>query len=98
MRIVRFFGWIFALLALASLIHDGWALSQGRPLRFSAIGELWFTYAGGSLNFTQAIVQRYLAPEIWDDFVRPVLLWPALPVFAAIAFVLLLIGKRRRRR
>ena len=99
MRILRFLGWIFALLAAMALVHDGWAASQGGPMRLSAVGELWFNYHSASLNFMQAITQRYVAPEIWDNAVRPYfLLQPALLVFAGLAIVLLFLGRLRRRR
>ena len=99
MRILRFFGWIFALVALMALVHDAWTALQGGPLHLSAVGELWFKYHVASLNFMQAITQRYLAPEIWDNAVRPYfLLQPAVLVFGVLAALFLVLGRRWRRR
>lgn len=99
MRILRFFGWIFALVALMALVHDAWAALQGGPLHLSAVGELWFKYDVGSLNQAQAGVQRHFSPELWDNWVRPYfLLQPALLVFGVLALVFLAIGRRGRRR
>ncbi len=41
------------------------------------LGELWFNHLPNSLNLTQAIVQRYLSPALWDIIFVPVLLMPA---------------------
>ena len=41
------------------------------------LGNLWFAHLPEGLNLTQAIVQRYLSPKIWDLAVVPVLLMPA---------------------
>ena len=35
-----------------------------------AAGELWYALDRGSLNFAQAITQRYLHPALWDPFSR----------------------------
>ncbi len=43
----------------------------------SPLGELWFSHLPQGLNLTQAIVQRYLSPKIWEVIFVPVLLMPA---------------------
>ncbi len=43
----------------------------------SPLGELWFSHLPQGLNLTQAIVQRYLSPKIWEIVFVPVLLMPA---------------------
>ena len=43
----------------------------------SPLGELWFSHLPKGINLTQAIVQRYLSPKIWEIAFVPVLLMPA---------------------
>lgn len=57
-----------------------------------------------SLNSTQAFIQRYLHPDIWDQAIVPLLQRPAwdaiailVLVFALIGGLLSSVGRRRRR-
>ncbi len=48
------------------------------------LGEVWFAVAPGSLNLTQAVTQRYIAPELWDPGITWVLNQPAVAVFGLL--------------
>ena len=98
-------GWGIALLAagialdlVGSAAFAYGAAVAGGPL--VALGQLWYRLDVGSLNLTQAIVQRRIHPLLWDPVLVAVLLQPAFVVFSLpgavliIAAVLLL---RRRR-
>ncbi len=61
------------------------------------LGELWFGLAPGTLNFLQAIIQRYLSPELWDPGIVTILLWPAWMVFAAPGVVLVTFSRQGRK-
>lgn len=67
----------------------------------ATIGEAWFLWDHGSLNLTQAVVQRYVSPSLWDQLVVPFLLWPILPASISLSVVagslsaVLLIRRRR---
>ena len=54
-------------------------------------GALWFELDAGSLNFAQAITQRYVSPALWDSVFVPLLLMPVwqalLAVFASAVVV-----------
>ena len=39
-------------------------------------GEIWYELRPGSLNLAQAIVQRYLHPDLWQRLLVPLLLRP----------------------
>ena len=39
-------------------------------------GEIWYALRPGSLNLAQAIVQRYLHPDLWQGLAVPLLLRP----------------------
>jgi hypothetical protein len=62
------------------------------------LGTLWHGAAPESLNLTQAVTQRYIHPVVWTHLLLPVLLTPALVVFAVIAVVALLCWFLLRRR
>lgn len=51
------------------------------------IGEAWFAWDQGSLNLAQALIQRYVSPDLWDRGILPILLWPALPATVALAVI-----------
>lgn len=53
-----------------------------------SLGSMWFRASPGSLNATQAITQRYLAPVIWTNGIVPVLRQPAWLVAAAAGALL----------
>jgi|DewCreStandDraft_4_1066084.scaffolds.fasta_scaffold146790_2 hypothetical protein len=104
MRLLRVLGWLLMAAAASALAYDlaGW--SGAEALRLSALGELWFKLDRASLNLAQAVVQRYVWPQLWDPGIVTVLLLPAVLVFAVPGGAMLglsLIGRgehRRRRR
>ena len=60
------------------------------------LGQFWFEIHSDSLNLTQAIIERYIAPQIWSAmlFVLETPAWIILLILAVIpsligAFVLL---------
>lgn len=67
-------------------------------LTFTSLGESWFSMAPASLNLTQAAVQRYTLPVLWDPVAILVLGLPGWLVFAALALALHAIGRRRKPR
>jgi hypothetical protein len=81
-------GAIFAALAVAVLIVD-WMMGDGFMLR--SFGE-HVTDIGISLEALQAGVQRYLDPDLWDDYIVPVLLTPSLYIFGGVALLALGFG------
>ena len=54
------------------------------------LGELWFNHLPSGLNLTQALVQRYLSPGLWDIIFVPVLLMPSWKGMAIVGGVCLL--------
>lgn len=59
---------------------------------FTPLGKTWFDLDSSSLNFSQAMVQRYTFPEIWDPGISTVLNWPTVFVSAGAGVALLLIA------
>ncbi len=69
---------------------------EAGALRFVAAGELWYQLHPGSLNLSQAGVQRYLLPEIWDPGVVTILLAPAALVLFVPGVLLMALAGRPR--
>ena len=55
------------------------------------LGNLWHNKAPESLNLTQAVVQRYIHPDLWSHVLLPILLAPAFAVSSVIAILALLL-------
>ena len=96
MIVGRVLGWILVLAALAVAGWDAFAWYETDAFRLHALGEVWYRLAPGSLNLVQAIVQRYLHPDLWDPVAVTVLLWPGV-VLGVPGLALLYLFRRRRR-
>ncbi|EWY42607.1 hypothetical protein N825_01635 [Skermanella stibiiresistens SB22] len=100
MVVLRVIGAVLLVAGLAALGWDLWRWSQiagvEGGLHLTAAGELWYGLHPGSLNLTQAVVQRYLSPSLWDPALVTILLWPAALVLAVPGIVLLALGSIRR--
>jgi hypothetical protein len=97
MRVLRVLLAVIAVCAAVAAIGVYVAGAGGVDL-----GTLWNSGSPGSLNLTQAVVQRYIHPAVWTEVLIPVLLMPAVGVFTPIAVVtllfwLLLMWRRRSR-
>ena len=91
----RFFLWTGRGLALIFGASGLWLLgadavrsiSQG-TMSLKPLGQVWYEIDAGSLNLSQAVVERYLFPELWDPVVTTLLNWPAWVVPLVLAAVL----------
>ncbi|MDP2699004.1 hypothetical protein [Thalassospira sp.] len=97
MWVFRVLGWIFLFSSLAVLVGDAVGGLQTGTFRFVAAGELWYRLDAGSLNFMQAITQRYVSAWLWDSVFVPALLVPAFVFLLVPAVIFLVLGRRRRR-
>lgn len=93
----RFLGWVFLLLCLGAL---GYGAYEGpfkdQPFEWFAIAEIWVEVHRPSLIGLNSYTEKMLSPEVFDNFILPVLNWPAGIVFgvaAAIMFLLARIGR-----
>jgi streptogramin lyase len=80
--ILRVLTVLFLAATIAAAAND--VLSQGG---MASLGEVWFTVHSGSLNLSQAVIQRYLSPEIWDPYAIWVLGQSATVFFGLLALV-----------
>lgn len=89
-------GWVFLLIALADLGYELLRVFQTGSYGIVSLGEVWFNLDVASLNLTQAVVQRYVSPVLWDPVLVSVLSWPAWSLFGSpgAALVILFSGRR----
>lgn len=92
----RIIGWLFVFLAVAAAARDIAAWIDTGSYVAMPLGQLWFEIDNASLNLVQAVIQRYVFPELWDPVIVTVLLAPAWFVFAVPAIVLMVLCRRRR--
>jgi hypothetical protein len=100
---LRLLGRFFLLLAFVEVAIGILIWLSGRDVTRSA-GEIWYVLEPGSLNLSQAIVQRYLLPEIWEQVAVPLLLRPFWESVMLLFILFLVLGsgivffsKHRRR-
>ena len=95
---------IGALLILAALAAAGVELAQwisSGTYKSVTLGGLWYMVHRASLNASQAGIQRYVAPWLWDPGIVWLLVQPAWAITGLPGAVLLWLGrpkKKRRRR
>ena len=89
---VRVLGMLLLLLAALALLDD-WRFVDG-ALRYrpTALGARWHGWDAASLNLTQAIVERYVLPQLWTYVLLPLLLAPAWMVAVIIGAMLIALG------
>lgn len=89
------------ILLAASLIVAGYDILtslEAWGVTMSSVGELWFRLSSGSLNATQAFIQRYIWADLWDPALVWVLRLPALPVLFGLATIALILTRPPKRK
>ncbi len=94
--VVRLLGLLFVLAALFVLGADLAAADAGEGRGLMPLGQLWYELHPGSLNLTQAVIERYVWAPLWDPAIIAVLQWPAALVFGVVGLVLIALGFVRR--
>ena len=86
MKTGRLIGRMFLTLSLILIGHEVLNALESGEYRLIALGELWFrldkAMGTGSLNISQAIVQRYISPWLWESVFQYLLTAPGWLVFA----------------
>ena len=98
MIVGRIIGWALLAVALVALGADIVGSLAARSLDVTPLGQHWFELHRASLGLAQAVIQRYVLPELWDPVIQTVLLWPTWAVFGVVGAVLAYLCRRRRRR
>ncbi|MEZ5934213.1 MAG: hypothetical protein R3F54_20205 [Alphaproteobacteria bacterium] len=96
--------WLFALgglllaLALLAFFYELYMAAESGGYRTIAAGELWFRLHPYSLNLSQAIIQRYVLPGLWDPVIVGLLQWPAWSILGAPGAILAVLFYPRQHR
>ena len=98
MIVGRVIGWIALLAGAAVLVRDVLVWIDTKHWAPIAFGQLWYDLNRSSLNLTQAVVQRYIHPFLWDPIMVSILLSWAFAVLMLLAALLLVLFRRRARR
>jgi hypothetical protein len=76
MAIGRWLGWIVLGAAIVSLGWDVVRSFQESDLYIGTLGEQWYRTHSESLGLSQAVIQRYVWPPLWDPGITTLLLLP----------------------
>jgi len=94
----RLIGWLLIIIGLMLIGVEVLASLRAGEWAPQLLGQLWFEFDSNSLNFTQAIIQRYLLPALWDPVIVALLLWPAWVTFLVPGVVLSVLFRNRKDR
>ena len=99
MIVCRILGWVFVLAALGAVAYEVMAaMNSEGGWRMITLGEMWGKNHLPSLNFLQAIIQRYVAPWLWEPVIVTVLLWPGWAVFGIPGVLAVVLCRKRHRK
>ena len=89
-------GIVLIVPAAGALYWDIAVLIQTGQFKLSTWGELWYALHPSSLNLYQAVVERYLSIDLWDEVLAPMLFWPAVLAFGLPGLILAFLPKIQR--
>lgn len=95
MIVGRIIGWILLVLGILLLGNEILASLRAGEWAPQLLGQLWFDLSAESLNVTQAVVQRYLLPQLWDPVILELLLWPAWIILIIPGILLLVLFRKK---
>lgn len=95
--LLRFIGVWFVAGALVSFVVDATKSIAISSWTSTPLGLIWFGLSPDTLNASQAVIQRYVSPLLWDPVIQNILLMPAWLIFGPIGLIMLWYGDKRRR-
>lgn len=98
MIVFRLIGWLLLIGAAVTLGADLLSYLDLDIWKSTPAGQVWFNLSPNSLNLSQAVVQRYLLPFLWDPMITWILLQPAFAVLGVPAIVFIFLGHKQKRR
>ncbi len=99
MIVVCVLGWVLALSAGFVLGAEVVSFAESGDYHIIAAGELWFELHPGSLGLSQAVIQRYLHPWLWEPAIVTLLRAPASALLGVpgLALIGLWVVKRKQK-
>ncbi|QDG74554.1 hypothetical protein FJ695_00965 [Labrenzia sp. PHM005] len=95
--VLRVLGAVLLALAIISGISDASRSIAESGVTLKPLGQLWFEMSPETLNLSQAVIQRYVHPTVWDPMIQTLLTWPAWVVFAGFGLMFLWLGAQRQK-
>ncbi len=98
MIVGRILGWLITLAAVLILGAELVGFVRTGAYKIISGGELWSDIDLASLNFLQAVIQRYIHPMIWDPVLIAVLRAPAWVPFGVVGMGISWLCRKRRKK
>jgi len=94
MSILRIAGGVLLAVAAVAIATDIMAGVNSGRFQPRSLGQQWFDLHPPSLNFSQALIQRYVHPSVWDPAVVVLLNLPAWLVFGPLGLAFWFVRRR----
>ncbi|MEP1932075.1 MAG: hypothetical protein ABJJ37_12410 [Roseibium sp.] len=95
--VLRVSGCIVLAIAIVAGVSDASSSIAQSQIVLAPLGQVWFELSPETLNTSQAVVQRYVHPTLWDPVIQTLLTWPAWVVLAPLGMLLLWGGASERK-
>ena len=97
---IRLIGQMLIALALVLLANDLVASDRSQPSSFAPepLGALIFSLSPDLLNGTQAFIQRYVWPYLWDPILQTALTWWDWAAIGGLGLLLAVLARRPKRK
>lgn len=90
---LRLLGWVLVLAGVAAGGYDVFNSVQIGRNASTLMGAWWYWLDPESLNVSQAVVQRYISPALWDPYIQGLLVAPGWAVLGVLGIVLLVLAR-----
>ncbi len=94
---LRLIGWLLLAVAIVAAVQDITRSIAASKFVFVSLGAAWSQFSLNTIQAAQGAIQGYVHPFIWDPVIQTVLLWPTWLVFAALALIFFMLGRRRKK-
>jgi hypothetical protein len=95
--ICRILALVALSLALIAAVLDITRSIADSALIMTPLGVDWFNLSPATLNISQATIQRYVSPFLWDPVIQTILLSPTWFVFGVLWLVFALLGRQPKK-
>ena len=93
--LLRFIGLLLLALAFVLFVYDGTKTIANQQFMYTRLGAMWAIVDQTSLNSVQAWLQ-HRAMWVWDPYLQKVFDLPSWIVFAVLAVIFILLGRKKK--
>jgi hypothetical protein len=94
----RFLATVSLAVAVVMAVLDATRTIAAGDWVLTPLGASWMSVSPGTLAATQATIESWLHPALWDPLALSILKLPGFAVFSVLALVLYAIGRKPARR